>query len=209
MATTNDFMSSLKSLTKSPYFLWVLLMLLSVPMLASFVSDASNVDQLLHPSGEFAARFMIIAMVLSPLKLLLPKARWVQWLMRRRRYFGVAAFGYAVLHTVFYLVDMGSLQLVMDEFWALGIWTGWAALLIFIPLAMTSNNASQRWLSTKWKKLQRLVYLAAVLTLIHWIFVHNNLGPALVHFVPLTALELYRIWRVYFKAQSWLIDPNR
>jgi sulfoxide reductase heme-binding subunit YedZ len=192
-------MSQLKSLIKSRYFFWALLILPSVPMLASFVSDRSDVEYLLHPSGEFAARFMIIAIVLSPLKLLLPKARWVQWLMRRRRYFGVAAFGYAVLHTVFYLVDMAALQPVLDEFWALGIWTGWAAFAIFVPLALTSNNASQRWLLSRWKTLQRLVYLAAVLTLVHWVFVHNNLGPALVHFVPLAALETYRIWRVLTK----------
>ncbi|MDA9009184.1 ferric reductase-like transmembrane domain-containing protein [Alphaproteobacteria bacterium] len=201
-------MSLLKPLTKSRYFLWAILTLPSVPMLASFVSDRSNVEQLLHPSGEFAARFMIIALMLSPLKLLLPKARWLQWLMRRRRYFGVAAFGYAVLHTVFYLVDMGALQLVMDEFWALGIWTGWAALVIFIPLALTSNNASQRWLLTKWKTLQRLVYLAAVLTLAHWIFIHNNLGPALVHFVPLAGLETYRIWRMFTNAQRRISIPT-
>ncbi len=178
-------------------------------MLASFVSDRSNVDQLLHSSGEFAARFMIIAMVLSPLKLLLPKARWVQWLMRRRRYFGVAAFGYAVLHTVFYLIDMGTLQFVLDEFWALGIWTGWVALIIFVPLALTSNNASQRWLLSRWKTLQRLVYLAAVLTLVHWIFVHNNLGPALIHFVPLAVLEAYRVWRIFTNARRRSTAPLR
>ena len=46
-----------------------------------------------------------------------------------------------------------------------------------------------------WKTLQRWTYAAAVFTLLHWIFVHNNLGPALVHFVPLAGLETYRIWR--------------
>ena len=114
--------------------------------------------------------------------------------MKNRRYFGVAAFGYALLHTIFYIVDMNSIQLMLDELWTLGIWTGWAAFVIFIPLAITSNDASQRALRRRWKQLQRWVYPAAVLTLVHWIFVHNNLGPALVHFAPLAAFEAYRIY---------------
>ena len=43
--------------------------------------------------------------------------------------------------------------------------------------------------------MQRWVYAAAVLTLLHWIFVHNDLGPTLVHFIPLALLETYRIWK--------------
>ena len=119
------------------------------------------------------------------------------WLLKRRRYFGVAAFCYAVAHTVFYVIDLGTLKLILDEFFALGIWTGWAALAIFIPLGLTSNNFSQQLLLSKWKPLQRWVYLAAVLTLLHWMFVHNNWGPAFVHFVPLALLELYRIQKVF------------
>ena len=128
------------------------------------------------------------------MKLLFSNSQWPHWLVRNRRYFGVAAFAYALLHTVFYLLDTGlSVETIVGEFLELGIWTGWLAFVIFIPLAMTSNNVSQRFLRRRWKQLQRLVYPAAVLTLMHWIFVHNNFGPALVHFVPLAALELYRI----------------
>jgi len=70
----------------------------------------------------------------------------------------------------------------------------WGALIIFIPLAITSNNTMVRVLKSNWKTLQRLVYVAAVLTLVHWVFVHNNTGPALVHFVPLALAEAYRIY---------------
>lgn len=86
---------------------------------------------------------------------------------------------------------------MLAEFTELGIWTGWLALAIFIPLAVTSNDASQKWLLGRWKQVQRWVYPAAVLTLVHWIFVHNEFGPALVHFAPLAALEAYRIWKNY------------
>lgn len=185
---------------------WAVLAVPAIPMIVYFTSNPANAERLLHPSGEFAARFMIIAMMITPLRMLFPKARLLAWLMRQRRYLGVAAFGYAALHTVFYIVDMGTLKLMLDEFWALGIWTGWAAFAIFIPLAMTSNDASQRWLLTRWKTLQRFVYPAAVLTLVHWIFVHNNVGPALVHFVPLALLELYRIWRTMARGRGPAAD---
>ena len=125
-----------------------------------------------------------------------PKAKFWMWMMRRRRYFGVAAFFYAAVHTVFYIVDMNSLQAMLDEFWALGIWTGWAAFFIFVPLAIPSNDLSQRLMLSWWKPLQRWVYPAAVLTLLHWMFVHNEFGPAMVHFVPLALLEIYRIWKI-------------
>ncbi|WP_269581453.1 sulfite oxidase heme-binding subunit YedZ [Roseibium sp. Sym1] len=151
---------------------------------------------LLHPTGEFAARFMIVAMLISPFRLLFPKSGFWFWMVRRRRYFGVAAFAYAALHTVLYLVDMGSAKAVMGEFWSLGIWTGWLAFFIFIPLGLTSNDVSVRLLGRSWRPLQRTVYVAAVATLLHWIFVHNNLGAALVHLLPLAGLEAYRVFRL-------------
>ncbi|EDQ34217.1 putative membrane protein [Hoeflea phototrophica DFL-43] len=179
----------------SKYLFWAVLALPAIPMLLAVISDPGKAEGLLHPTGEFAARFMIIAMMITPLRMIFPKAGWLNWLMRRRRPLGVAAFLYAVLHTVFYIMESGALQPMLDEFWQLGIWTGWLAFAIFIPLGLTSNNASQRWLLVGWKTLQRFVYPAAVLTLLHWIFVHNNLGPALVHFIPLAALEAWRIWK--------------
>ena len=176
------------------YILWAILSVPALMMALQFVGDTSEAEKLLHPSGEFSARFMIIAMLATPLRLLFINKRWPVWLVRNRRYFGVAAFGYALLHTIFYLFDLASIQLVLDEIWTLGIWTGWLAFLIFVPLALTSNDKSQRSMGRRWKQLQRWVYPAAILTLVHWIFVHNNLGPALVHFIPLAALELYRVY---------------
>jgi methionine sulfoxide reductase heme-binding subunit len=147
----------------------------------------------LHPTGEFAARFMIAAMMITPLRMLFPKAGWIRWLVRRRRALGMAAFEYAMLHTLLYLVDMETMRNVLAEFWALSIWTGWAAFAIFVPLAITSNDALQRRLGDVWRPLHRWIYLAAILTLVHWMFIQNNLGPALVNFLPLVALESYRV----------------
>jgi sulfoxide reductase heme-binding subunit YedZ len=133
--------------------------------------------------------------MLTPLRMLFPGSGFLRWMMQRRRYFGVAAFAYAALHTVLYIIDMGTLRAILGEALAIGIWTGWLALFVFLPLAATSNDWSVRALGPAWKTLQRWVYVAAVATLLHWIFVHNTLGPALAHFLPLAGLETYRIWR--------------
>ncbi len=163
-------------------------------MMRSFYAGDRIAMDMLHPTGEWSARFMIVAMVLSPLLSLLGPRRWLSWLIQRRRALGVAAFAYAALHLAFYLIDMGNIDDIIAEFLALGIWTGWAAMLLFIPLALTSNDASMRALKAGWKRLQRLVYPAALLVLVHWIFIHNNLGPALVHFVPLALLVAARLF---------------
>lgn len=187
-------MKTLKTLFNSPYAFWVLLALPSIALIDGALSGG-DLEPLLHPTGEFSARFMIIAMMLTPLRMLLPKSVAVLWLLRRRRYLGVAAFFYATLHTLYYVIDLGSLSAVAADIAKLGIWTGWVAFVIFVPLALTSNDASVRRLRRTWKTLQRFVYPAAVATLLHWVFINDNIGPALVHFVPLAALEIYRIWK--------------
>ena len=186
-------MNTLGRLWHSFYFFWALLALPAAAMTVGLASGGPTAEELLHPSGEFAARLMIAAMMISPLRMIFPGARWLAWLFKRRRALGVVAFGYVVLHTVLYIVDMQTLRDILAEFWALGIWTGWAAFLILIPLAGTSNDVIMRRLRQAWKMLHRWIYLAAVLTLVHWMFVHNNIGPALAHFLPLAGLEIYRI----------------
>lgn len=188
-----------KVILDSRYLIWALLALPSMPMVPALLSGQPGpegepvTEMLLHPTGEFSARFLIIALILTPMQMLFPGSGFWRWMIKRRRYFGVAAFAYAAFHTALYIVDMGSLQAILGEALALGIWTGWLAFFVFVPLAVTSNNWSVRRMGPAWKTLQRLVYVAALGTLLHWIFVHNDFGPALVHFVPLAGLETYRI----------------
>ena len=189
------------TILNSRAFIWTLLALPSIGFMAALLNEATGLNGepathfLLHPTGEFSARFMIIAMILTPMRMLFPGSGFWRWMMKRRRYFGVAAFAYAAFHTVLYIIDLGTLRAVLGEFFLFGIWTGWLAMFIFIPLAVTSNDYYVRRMGPRWKKLQRWVYPAAVATLLHWMFVHNDFGPALVHFVPLAALETYRIWK--------------
>lgn len=185
----------------SPYLLWLVLALPGVGFAIQLAtsSDPRIVHGLLHPTGEFSARFMIIAMLASPLILIFREARFPRWLRRNRRYFGVASFAYAAAHTVLYLIDRGSLDRVIEQIGRLDIWTGWLAMAIFVPLAITSADWAQRAMGPAWKTLQRWTYPAAVLTLIHWAALHEWSHPAaaLVHFGPLAALEAYRLWYWY------------
>jgi sulfoxide reductase heme-binding subunit YedZ len=177
----------------SPYTFWLLLALPAIPMLNNLA--ASSLRGVLHPSGEFSARFMIIAMMLTPLVMLAPRVRAFRWLMARRRALGVAAFAYGALHTLAYVLREGTWQKIVAELPQPGIWTGWLAFALFVILGITSNDASLRWLETKWKTVQRLTYPAAILTLAHWVFESRGLGGIIVHFTPLALLEVYRIGR--------------
>ncbi len=174
---------------------WVMLAIPAAAMMRAFWTSAAAAADLLQTSGEFSARLLIVAMMIAPLIAVIGPRDWLRWLLARRRAIGVAAFSYAVLHLGFYVVDMGVLADMIAEVAAPGIWTGWVAFALMIPLALTSNTASVRVLRTSWKRLQRLVYPAALLTLVHWIFVHNNLVAALAHFAPLALLLIIRLIR--------------
>lgn len=190
----------------SPYLLWLILSLPAAGFVWQFATSADPriAHVLLHPTGEFSARFLIIAMLASPLMLLFRQARFPRWLKQNRRSFGVASFGYAALHTLFYVIDRGTLDRVIDQVTRLDIWTGWLAFLIFVPLAITSADWALRAMGPVWKTLQRWTYPAAVLTLVHWAALHDWASPwaALVHFGPLAALEAYRLWYWYGPRKS-------
>ena len=186
-----------------PYWLWAILALPAVLFtnLLMTSNDPKIVYNIMHPTGEFSARFLIITMMATPLTLLFKGWRGPRWLVKNRRYFGVAAFGYALLHTILYLIDKGGISSVVADIPHFYIWTGWVAFIIFVPLALTSTDYYVRKLGKNWKRLQRATYWAAAFTLFHWAAVHDwsGIAPAMVHFVPLLSLEAYRIWYWNFK----------
>ena len=179
------------------YILWFLLSLPALSQLWQAASSSNDriLHMLVHPSGEWAAWLLIATLLATPLNMLFRGARIPRWLMRNRRYFGVASAGYAALHLAFYLGNT-SLDRIMSDATSLDILAGWLAFLIFIPLAGTSCDWAMRQLGHAWKPLQRLAYAAGVLTLVHWAALHNWAHPtaALVTFAPLVALSAWRIW---------------
>jgi methionine sulfoxide reductase heme-binding subunit len=152
---------------------------------------------LLAATGEWSARLIIAALMLTPLVQLFPKSDMVLALLRNRRALGVGAFGYALLHLLFYVLDMESVGNIVAELGAPAIWTAWLAFLCLLPPALVSSDAAMRWLGALWKKLQRLAYPAAVLTLVHWLLVHDGRTEAVLHFAPLAILQLVRLARSF------------
>ena len=186
----------------SPYWLWAVLSLPALTMMPNLLNASGREFHfLLHPSGEWSVRLLILTMVITPLMYLTKGAGWVRWLKANRRYFGVASFAYAAVHTYVYVVGAGSLAKVLSEASALDMWTGWVAFAIFIPLAATSMDYALRKMGTWWKPLQRWTYAAAVLALVHWASLHDwhEAGGALINFPPLIALTAYRLWWVYLR----------
>ncbi len=193
--------SNVRFLNSLPVF-WILLSLPAIILIRRYLTDDVIAMDMLNPTGEWSARFMIIAMMISPLTTIFGQRGWTNWLLRRRRAFGLAAFGYAVLHLIYYVLDMELWSAMLAEIGAPSIWTGWLAFLIFLPMAITSNNAAMRLLRARWKMLQRIVYLAALLTLAHWLLIHDGMVDALVHFIPLALLQLLRGIIIYARRQS-------
>ncbi len=200
--------AAVSRLLKGKLLLWGVLAIPALLMVRTWLTHpAMWPGDLLHPSGEWSARLIIFALMLTPLSMLFRGQAWIKWLVSRRRAFGVAGFGYALLHLFFYLLDMETLGYIVAEIGALGIWTGWVAFFLFLPLALTSNDASMRALKAGWKKVQRLAYPAALLTLLHWMFVHDNVAAALANFAPLAGLEAWRIFHT-FRSRSSRRQPS-
>lgn len=186
---------------KNPRLIWLVLAIPGIAMVVGFARDPVTAFDLIHPTGEYSVRLMIAAMMVSPLRAVFGRRRWLDWLLAHRRALGVAACGYGLLHLGFYLYDMGDWGMIAEEALIFSIWTGYGAMLIFAAMALTSNNASQRALRANWKRLQRLVYPAAVLIALHWLYVDGEWQAMAVHFVPLLILETARIV-LMFKRRS-------
>ena len=178
---------------------WVLPLVLSLPLIGlarratAWPWTDKTFGGLMHSSGELAIRLLIVSLLATPLLKIFPKARFTRWLRRRRRVFGVAAFSYGVLHVAFYLTQR-SPSLVADLAEATYI-AGWVALALMLPLALTSTDGMVSRLGRNWRRLHRAAYFVAVAAAAHWLLKpeESALGPVLVHFLPLAALEANRV----------------
>jgi sulfoxide reductase heme-binding subunit YedZ len=180
---------------QSRRFFWLVLTLPAVAQTFRYWQGSVFYGEYLHWTGELAAQLLIVTLAVTPLRLAFPEARWVRWLMVRRRYLGIATFQYSFLHAVAYLGREASLQPVVDDALTLAIGTGWIALAIFVLLAVTSNDASVRLLRRGWKRLHRTVYLAAALTFAHWILTAFDPLAGAAHLGMLALLQGFRLWK--------------
>jgi sulfoxide reductase heme-binding subunit YedZ len=129
---------------------------------------ANPAERLIRDSGEWALRFLCLALAVTPLR------RWTGWhaLARLRRMLGLYAFFYAGVHFLCYAaLDMGLdiATIVKDIAKRPFILVGTAALLLMLPLAATSLDRAVRALGARrWQALHRSVYAVALLALLHF-----------------------------------------
>jgi len=108
-------------------------------------SDSDRIYHVLvRPTGAFAAHFLIISLMATPLTLLFRGGRGPRWLVKNRRSFGADAFACAAAHTVFRIIDQRTLARILGRATAFDMATGWLAFLVFVPLTATSFNTVVR-----------------------------------------------------------------
>lgn len=157
---------------------------------------ANPAEYITRATGDWTLRFLLITLAVTPVRELLG---W-NWLMRLRRMLGLYAFFYGVVHLSSYVsfdhvFQVGEIlaDIVKRPF----ITVGFAALLLMIPLAVTSTNAMLRRLGAKrWLTLHRLVYVIAPLGVLHfWWMVKRDATEPGIYAVILALLLGYRALR--------------
>ena len=129
---------------------------------------ADPLKTLEHELGEYALIFLIALLSFLPIKKLMNLN-----LIKFRRSIGLLAFWYVVLHFLTYIILDQQLvwDLLIDDLIKRPyIIVGFFAFSTLVPLALTSNTWSMRRLGmVKWKNLHLLVYLSAILAVLHYI----------------------------------------
>ena len=140
-----------------------------VDLLARYFSGALGgrpITQLIHGTGDWAIRFLLVCLAVSPLRGVWDWRRVVML----RRMLGVGSACYAGAHFTLYCIDQKwnlwtvASEIVLRFYLAIGF----VALLGFLALAVTSTDGWQRRLRQGWKRLHRLVFVIAVLGLFHY-----------------------------------------
>jgi sulfoxide reductase heme-binding subunit YedZ len=117
-------------------------------------------------TGDWAVAFLLIGLAITPARAVFD---WPPLVTLRRR-LGLAAAGYAFLHFSLYVFDQkwNLVVVALEIIRRFYLTIGFAALLIFVVLSVTSTDGWQRRLRRNWKRLHYLVYPLAVLALIHF-----------------------------------------
>ena len=151
-----------------------------------------------HYLGQWTLRFIVATLSITPLRQL---TGW-NWLAKHRRTLGLFAFGYLMLHWLTYAlldVQLDGGELVKDLAKRPYILIGMEALLCMIPLALTSTRNSIRRLGgRRWNRLHALIYLLAILGVIHyWMAVKKDITDPLIYAVIVATLLGWRVvrWR--------------
>ncbi len=126
-------------------------------------------------------------------------------ILRLRRMLGLFAFIYALLHFLVYLgldQELDFVGVTKDIVKRPYITVGFTALLLLVPLAVTSTNRMMRRLGRRWQKLHRLVYVIAMLGVWHYCWqVKKDCASRCIYAAMLALLLGYRAVRSRRKRQ--------
>lgn len=130
---------------------------------------ANPIERILNDTGWWTLALLVASLVPTPVRILTGWGGAVRW----RRMVGLFAFAYAVLHFATYAVLDQTLDLpaiVEDIVKRPFIAVGFAALVLLVPLAATSNDRAVRQMGfVRWQRWHRLVYVSSVLGVIHFV----------------------------------------
>ncbi len=174
-----------------------------VARIAGFGSLGANpVQEVLHTLGKTGLNLLLLTLTITPLR----RLTGLNWLVALRRTLGLSVFGYILLHAVTYVVlDQGLAwsSLLVDVTQRPYITVGVTALLLLVPLAVTSTNAMQRRLGKRWVKLHRCIYVIAILGVVHffWQVKVTTPEPLIYIFILIVLLG--------FRAKDWLVRQRR
>jgi sulfoxide reductase heme-binding subunit YedZ len=137
--------------------------------------------------------------MITPLRRLSGKS----WLIKLRRMLGLYAIFYACLHFITYIwFDhyFDWVEIIKDIPKRPFITVGFSAFVLLIPLAVTSNNKMMRRLKKNWVKLHKLVYVIAVLGVLHflWLVKADTLEPLIYASILLILLG----YRAYYQRRK-------
>ena len=156
---------------------------------------ANPIEYILHNSGEWSLRILLLTLCLSPMSRML---RWIQ-VLQIRRMIGLFSFFYASLHLLCYIGFEQAFDVfsIIDDIWERPFITvGLSAFLMLLPLAITSTRNKMRQMGRRWKLLHRLVYLAVILSVIHFSsLVKADLQEPIIYASSPAVVLLERIWQ--------------
>lgn len=163
---------------------------------------ADPVARIIHGLGRTALNLLLVTLAVTPVRKLLH----LPSLLRVRRMLGLFAFAYVLLHfTAYAWLDQGLvLQTVGAEIVKRPyILVGMTALLLLIPLAVTSTNRMQRRLGRRWQTLHRLVYVITALGLWHFYWqVKKDVSEPLLYIGIFAVLMAFRVIAKFWPARA-------
>lgn len=161
--------------------------------------SANPVEFVERSTGYWSLFMLLVTLSLSPIRLLTGRT----WQLQYRRMLGLFMFFYACLHITTYLwLDYSFIwvDIVKDIIKHPYVLVGASAFLLTLPLAITSNNFMIRLLRERWKLLHNLVYLIAILGVVHFLWlVKKDIREPLLYAAILALLLGIRI---YYKILS-------